>query len=403
MRRRANPPVGLRFALVLALLVVAGLSAKPAYAYPWMIKHGYTNCAQCHVDPSGGGTLTDYGRGQGEILVRTHYKEMTEAPGKAADFAFGVVKLPEPLSLQADLRGLVIPDPANVEAILMQADIRAALQLGPASNPNLFTASAAIGPVSQGAEPAWITHNPADPGWNLTSREYWAGVSPAKGLMIRGGRMNLPFGLRTEDHILYVRSATRTTSNDQQQTGLAVSYATKKYRFEVMGIAGNFQLRPDTFRERGYSLYGSYAITKKFEIGLSSLLTVAGADIDTLAPRTRQAHGLYTRASPVGPLAILAEADLLVDDNDGVNSMGLASSAIVDVEPTQGLHLMAIGQYCDPDFAKSDSPAFTAGGAVQWFFLPRMDIRIDAMEGVLNCAAGATPSPMGLVQGHFYL
>lgn len=391
--RAARTPGWLPGAVVLAL----GLASQPAYAYPWMIKHGYTNCSQCHVDPSGAGTLTEYGRAQGEILVRTHYKKMTEDPGKQADFAFGVVKLPEPLSLQFDLRDLVIPEPGNIRVILMQADLRAAIQAG------AFTAGAAIGPVSEGANAARLTSNTTDPQWNLTSREYWAGVTPTKGLMIRAGRMNLPFGIRTEDHELYVRSATRTSGNADQQTGLSIVYGSKKLRFEVMGIAGNFQVRPDVFRERGYSLYGSYAVTKKFELGVSSLLTIAGADIETLAPRTRQAHGVYTRASPIDSLAIMAEADLLVDDNSGVGSMGVASTGILDWEPTQGLHIMGVGQFCDPDFADPASPAWTGGGAVQWFFMPRVDIRVDVLDGVLSCTAGATPSAMGLVQGHFYL
>ena len=95
----------LRALLAFAVFVVA-LLPRQAEAYPWMIRHGYTNCAQCHVDPSGGGVLTEYGRGQGEILVRTHYEEMTESPGKKAEFLFGLLPLPDPLLLQADVRSL---------------------------------------------------------------------------------------------------------------------------------------------------------------------------------------------------------------------------------------------------------------------------------------------------------
>jgi hypothetical protein len=182
-----------------------------------------------------------------------------------------------------------------------------------------------------------------------------------------------------------------------------VAYTSKKVRLEAMGIAGNFQVAPDVFRERGYSLYGTYALTKKLELGVSSLVTVAGADVETLAPRTRQAHGAFVRAAPINPLAILAEADVLVNDDDGVASQGLAATALVDWEPKQGLHLMGIGQYCDPDFSDPASPAWTGGGAVQWFFAPRVDVRMDVFDGVLDCAAGVAPTPMGLLQAHFYL
>ena len=123
-----------------ALLAVAlGVAPVSAQAFPWMIHHGYTSCAQCHVDPSGAGILTDYGRAQGEILLRTHYEAAPENPGPVKDFLFGAFDLPDVLELQADVRGLLIPDPANLEAILMQADLRAALQT------EKFSASASFG------------------------------------------------------------------------------------------------------------------------------------------------------------------------------------------------------------------------------------------------------------------
>lgn len=389
---------GRRAATSAALAVALAGAPAPALAYPWTIKDGYAHCASCHVDPSGGGTLTDYGRAQAEILVRTHFgPAAVEDPGKMAEFAFGVLPLPAPLSLQVDTRGIVIPQPGNVRAILMQADLRGAVEAGP------VVASASIGAVSEGGEAAWLTSNTAS-GWNLVSRECWAGVRPLKGLLLRAGRMNLPFGLRTEDHLLFVRSATRTDLNDQQQVGAAASYTGKQVRAEVMGIAGNLQVRPDSFRERGYSAYATFSVSKRVEVGASSMVTAAETDVETLAPRTRQAHGLFTRASPWEPLAILAEADLLQDDDRaGTTRTGLAAVGILDFEPVQGLHVMGITQVCTPDFADPQGPASTRGGAVQWFVLPRFDIRIDVFDGVLRCTPGGTARLMGAIQGHVYL
>ncbi|MES2642125.1 MAG: hypothetical protein V4850_21765 [Myxococcota bacterium] len=384
----------LRAVLALAAVLLALLPGR-AEAYPWMIRHGYTNCAQCHVDPSGGGVLTEYGRGQGEILVRTHYKKMTEAPGKQAEFLFGLLPLPDQVLLQADVRSMFIPQPGNMRFILMQGDLRAAVKAGP------FLATGTLGTVSEGGQGAWVTGN--DTGWNLVAREYWAGITPAKGWMIKAGRMNLPYGIRTENHILYTRSATRTTTNDDQQVGAAVSYVSKRFRAEVMGIAGNFQVRPDVFRERGYSLYGTWAPEKTLELGVSSLVTVSEADVETLAPRLRQAHGVFTRYAPIEPLAILAEASVLMSNDAGTASTGLVANAVLDWEPKQGIHLMGIGGYCDPSFADPAAPAYTAGGAVQWFLAPRFDLRVDVMQGVLYCTPGAEARPLGLLQGHVYL
>ena len=381
-------------ALFLALCFAAALLPGRAWAFPWFIHHGYVNCAQCHIDPSGAGALTPYGRGQGEILLRTLYEPMTEEPGRSKEFLFGVLPLPVPLTLQADVRSLVIPEPGNVRAILMQADLRGAVQAG------AFLAYGSLGVVSEGASAAQVTTNTS--GFNLVSRDYWVGVAPAEGWLVRAGRMNLPFGIRTEDHVLYARSATRTDTNDDQQLGAAVSVTTRKVRAELMGIAGNYQVSPDDFRERGYSGYFAYGLSKRAELGVSSLVTHAGADIETAQPRTRMAHGVFARGAPVSSLALLGELDLLHASSAGVPSTGALFTGVADWEPVQGLHVQGIGQYCDPAFGDPGS-VYTAGGAAQWFLASHVDLRADLFYGTLKCTPGATPSPLGLVQAHFYL
>ncbi len=379
------------------LAALLALFPSKAQAFPWMIHHGYTQCAQCHMDPSGGGVLTSYGRAQGDILLRTHYGKKERDVEKESQFMFGLLPMPknDMLLVQADVRSLVIPEPGNFRFILMQADLRAGLQLGK------FSAYGSLGPVSEGGEGAWLTSNEA--GWNLAARDYWVGFKPGKSLMIRAGRLNLPFGIRTEDHVLYVRDATRTNTNDEQQVGASVTFSSRKVRAELMGIAGNFQVSPDMYRERGYSGYASYSFTKTLDVGVSSLVTVAQADVDTYESRLRQAHGVYLRAAPIPSLAFMAEVDLLRSNDAGSKSTGIAALGLADWEPTQGLHVQAIGQYCDNSFKATESPAWTGGGAVQWFLAPRVDIRVDAFHGVLSCTNGVKPTPMGLVQAHFYL
>lgn len=384
-----------------SLLILAWASPE-ARAYPFMVHHGYNNCAQCHVDPSGAGILTDYGRAQGEILLRSNYGHPpeSEAVEKSSAFLFGAVELPKPLELQVDIRSLVVPDPAAFRWILMQGDARAAIQTG------MFLASGALGvvgsvPGGDNAPNAWITSS--ESGWNLVSREYWLGLQPVKGLTVRAGRMNLPFGIRTEDHILFVRKVTGTDINDDQQVGLSLTYNTKKVRTELMGIAGNFQMGPDEFRKRGYSGYFAFSPSKTFELGLSSLLTNSSLDAETLAPRLFLAEGFFTRAAPVPMLAVMAEADVLLDFGETDKATGLAATAILDLEPYQGLHLQGIGQYCDTDFGSKESPAWNGGGAVDWYFATRMSLRVDAAYGVYACTQGADKGPYGLAQLHFYL
>src|SRR5688500_3718902 len=86
--------------LLLLLTLVLWLWPARAHAYAWMIRHDYTHCGQCHVDPSGSGPLTEYGRGMGEMALRTQYSQNELAePGPVAGFLFGAIPVPEPLAL----------------------------------------------------------------------------------------------------------------------------------------------------------------------------------------------------------------------------------------------------------------------------------------------------------------
>jgi hypothetical protein len=386
----------MRFLTILLAAFVFAWS-RAASAYPFMIQHGYASCGECHVDPSGGGVLSEYGRGQAEILMRTAWKTRPEdwEPSRTKDFAFGAVTLPEWLGLQADGRVLVIPEPANTRVIVMQSDLRAAVHT------DHVVAYGSAGWVDEGATAAWVSSNPGQ-GGNLVSREYWLGWKPDKELLVRAGRMALPFGIRSEEHKLFVRSATETDTNAQQQVGADAVWSSDKFRAELMGIAGNIQVRPDSFRERGYSAVGSYAPSNRVEIGASSLLAHAQIDTVTITEQIRQAHGLFTRFSPVDRVAVLGEADLLIDGTLGPR-FGAASYLQLDVEALSGFHVKGTGEWCDDDFADADGSTTRGTGTLLWFFASHVDVRADAMYGTLNCTPGLPSTFLGLIQAHLFL
>ena len=146
----------MRLVLLLAVLLLPGRS----HAFAWMVSHGYGNCAQCHTDPSGGGLLTEYGRAQGEILLRTTWTERPEGwePGEASELLFGLLDLPDSLALGGSSRSstLMVDTPESepiTRFIQMQTDLRAQLTAGP------VRASGTVGFAPTGAESAWITRN----------------------------------------------------------------------------------------------------------------------------------------------------------------------------------------------------------------------------------------------------
>src|ERR1051325_704805 len=199
-----------RSACLLRLLFALGilLLSREAHAYPWMVRHGYSGCAPCHLDPSGGGVLTAYGRTVGGLVMRTRYAEKPDEPSSADDFLFGAVPLPAELMLGGDARGLLFA--SKVEGVktrhdflLMQADLAGAVAI------EHVIASASIGYAETGAFSAALTRAPEK---NLVSRVHWAGyeLDATSGLIVRAGRMNLPFGISYVEHTLWTRAETET-------------------------------------------------------------------------------------------------------------------------------------------------------------------------------------------------
>ncbi len=382
-----------------ALCALALTVSGTAQAYGFMLRHDYTTCAQCHVDPSGGSALTAYGRAQGELLLRTRYGVAADEPGKVAGFLFGLFELPEELLLGGDVRvaligGSNIPRP---RAFPMQADLVTAVKSGKLS----FSGSLGLG--SAATTPAKLFGDKVQ----LISRHHWVGYSPDEdqSVMVRLGRMTLPFGLRLPEHTAWARAVTRTDTNTSQQHGVSVSYSGERLRGELMGVVGNLQLSPAEYRERGYSGFLEVSPNTWATFGVSSLVT--HADRDLLDPERsvfRHAHGVFGRLAPWRPLVLSLEADVTHVSRSGLGGeLGFVGLLQADLELTQGLHLVALGELSVPAFRQVNSgQGLGVGGwaGAWWFFAPHSDVRVDFItrrepDGALHLSL--------LAQLHFYL
>ncbi len=405
--------------LLRLLTLATTLVAAPAFAFPWMARH-YGSCAACHVDPSGAGQLTMYGRAQAENLlrfktVRPKAGEEPEVP-KSANFLWGV-ELPEWLNLSGNVRAGPYFRPGSttpVIPLIMATDLYATVNAGDAvfhltAGPGFKRSELAqVFPVCDPA--AQVAADPQNPNagqcaFQAVSREFWAGYKLAdETVMLRLGRMNLPFGLRNNEHIMWVRDLTHTNVNTDQQVGASVAYNTEKLRGELMAILGNYQVAPDDYRQRGYSFFGEYSPVEKTYLGVSSLITYAGADLATLKPTTRHAHGVFARYSPIEPLVLLAEANLLAWQSPGtVDRLGFAALLQGDYEAHPGIHLQAsVEAMHQGDGAQFPGYGLWAG-ATAWP-LPHLEVRVDGIYRVLTSPQGASTGDFSvLTQLHVFL
>jgi hypothetical protein len=384
-----------RFWLALLLTLLTLTLSGRAHAYAWMIRHDYGNCATCHTDPSGAGLLTEYGRDQSDQLLRMRYgSPASDTADSSSGFLWGLVTEPHWLTLGGQLRPMLMELKVGSgsfvsDAILMQADVQGQVDIGH------FRANLSLGAAPTEGSGASLAGS-------FISREHWLGYGMSDDrFLLRVGRINLPFGVRSIEHTLWVRRATRTDLNDTQQHGVALAFDGSGIRAEVMAIAGNYQIRPDAYRERGYSLTAEYAVAERLALGVSSLVTHAARDLVLKAPNTRQAHGVFARYAPGRLLALLGEGDLLVQHTPGsANLVGLATMLQADVEPLQGLHFMLTGETYTPG-KQAQSYGGWLGAA--WFFAPHADLRVDVMRRSEIFGPTRIPVTAGMAQAHVFL
>jgi hypothetical protein len=215
--------------------------------------------------------------------------------------------------------------------------------------------------------------------------------------------MNMPFGLRNNEHLTWVRNLTRTDINVMQQVGVSALYNSDNMRGEAMALLGNFSVGPDIYRERGYVAFGEYSLRPNMFLGLSSLIAHADADVQTTLSTTRHAHGLMYRWAPSDIVALMAEADLLIWQAAGkLDRFGWAALAQADFEVMQGLHLqLSLEGMHQGDGAIG--PSLGAWTTVAWYFLPHMELRLDGVFRSVANATNSTFTPMLLAQLHFFL
>jgi hypothetical protein len=386
--------------LVGMLLACASLcTSARANAYPWMIRHGYSSCQVCHVDPSGAGILTGYGRVIETLVLPTGPDDQDEEA--RAGFLFNAVKLPEWLSLDGDLRALwlrsKVPGAALTDrVIVMQSDAQAAIQVGG------FVASGSLGFAPEGALGAALTRATEN---NLVSRQHWLGYWLGEGSwLLRAGRMNLPYGIRTLEHTLWTKARTRTTINDDQQYGVSVFHSSERLRAELQLILGNLQLRPDAYRERGYSGYAEWLGLPKLGLGVSSLVTHRDLDTTNLKETWRQTHGVFARwATPWEPLVVQTEWNYTLLSSKGeFNRRGPSGFIQADLEASKGLHLLAAAEAVKLG-ALQRFVGYGGWLSCWWFFMPHADVRLDSIYQTQGAASGRFGTYTLLLQGHVSL
>lgn len=352
----------MRLGLLLGLVLSTG-----AFAFPEMVRHGYQRCDVCHVSPDGGGTVTAYGRALSKEVLSTWGAE-TEA-----DYAYGLVTLPEWLALGGDVRfAQVHLDTSTVRAgrsILMQADVEGAVTKGK------FTVDATFGYQTEFLSRRHFVQYKADDHWSF-----------------RAGRFQKAFGVHVPDHILEVRK------------GLGWDEGTETYNLEAAyfteggEVFATAQLgrpdKPSLNEEKGAVLRGALNFGDRTKVGLSYFY-------GSRTGQSRHVGGPYAIVGFGTHAFLLAEIDLQNQKTGATSATGAASYLRFGYEPIQGLVPYVSHEYSQSDFSNGNTRRVLYTGGLQWFPRPHFELIGAYQRQVLRPVAGGDADYLYFI-AHYY-
>ena len=224
--------------------------------------------------------------------------------------------------------------PALDQLVWMQADLDGQWSL------DRIHVNSSIGYVPEGDLPAALTHSPDH---NVISRVHWIGVDldSDQQWMLRAGRINLPFGIRSVEHTLWVRVDTRTDTDATQEDGVALAFNGSRWRARYSGSTGtsfsrrrptaNVAMPPTSSMRPLQTLRLAWIASSRTPTAMSSY-----------KPSSRQAHGVFLRWAPARPVVLSTEWALTVSSQPptvaagATQIIGTAGMLSADVEPVQG-------------------------------------------------------------------
>ena len=323
-----------------------------------MVRKGYTQCATCHVSPSGGGLLTEYGRALSqEALSRGQFffERALEAVGATekddrsreaeAAFFYGTIALPKGLNLGGDLRLLqtFVDSPSAVSGrfIPMQADLEAAYKTG------RLTLLAAGGRRETGTAATSFSQV-------ILSRRHWVSVDlgpqeKAEAVQVRAGRFFPAFGVMDPDHTLVTRR------------GLGFDQERETYNLEasVLGELGQVSLAAvgGRFNSSGAFDTSTAAVVAQAVLALGTSYRVG---LDGYVTQTRLITGAHAILGFTPEFFAWTQADLI---RGSAGTLGWVEATQLGWEFARGIQLYARQEYLrDPDLAAAFfSEAYTLG------------------------------------------
>ena len=353
--------------------VILFLLTQTIFAFPEMIRHGYTNCIACHISPSGGGVLNSYGKNLSAELLSTWSSKGEEGFLHGAVDTSAVDKW---LALGGDYRGVDLQEKntrvdtgvesTNSQWINMQVGLEAGI-----------------------IQPFWSLvayfgqYNTSDPD-NLNQIEpymnrYYLLLKPTDELIFKVGRFQPNFGINVAEHfystrvnigmgILSFRSGAPTI---EDKNTAELFWINENYNDSVSlyKIVDNLTVTHD----KGGTVNVSRVFQDKFKIGIQYLR-------ETNDIQAKNIFGITSAFGWSDKWVTLAEADrFYIKPSDmtlSAPTTGVAMFQRTSYELFKGFNLAFVNDYYQGDMSDGTTIEYKYGPGIMWYPRPHFDFEL---------------------------
>jgi len=298
------------------VFIVFLLAMSVAHAEPYLAVQTGLKCAQCHVNPTGGGMRTVYG----DLFAQ---KQMPANEIEMGDVWTG--QLSKYFAVGGDLRANATATKVPKQTTLSEFDIeQARVYLEASVIPNRLSVY-----VDELVAPGTASNREA-------YGRYW---SASHNWYVKAGQFYLPFGLRLQDDTAFTRTVPGINMTTPD-SGVEVGWEGGRWSAQLAvsnGTAGG----PETDNSKQVSTQAVY-VRDVWRLG-------AAANFNNTGGAARHAYGLFGGLR-TGPLAWLGEADLVTDNSfpDGERKM-VAGLLETNWLIARGNNLKLTAEWFDPD------------------------------------------------------
>jgi len=364
------------------LLLFSFFGGASAFGFPEMVRHHYVNCNACHVSPSGGGLLTEYGRGMATELLSTWGREGEGFLFHGMFDPVALGKASRHLNIGGDLRTVqTYADNVNVREgrfILMQASAEAAVSAGD------FSLVGSFGKVNR--------RNQIEPEFS----KFFLLASIADALQIKAGRFLPAFGIRTANHTLPTRQPLGF-GFDSERHGIEAHWSGEKWHSSFSATESRLQSAiGDSERSAGFQL--ERFIADRFRVGTS----IWNGASERQKRWIGSLHGILGFTDKFYLLTEFAWQSRRVKAAVGDRDTGIFHFGRLGYEVKKGFHLLLLEDFGKPNLSNAASQQHSFGVGVLWYPRPHFEFELNFYQRK-NLARRGGFEDFGILMAHYYL